>query len=131
MTLEPSPHLLTPTLSFDDFWQWVLAHPNCILRAGTPDAVIYDDDDLHWHFAAEGADVLVIQVIRGKRLMGEILLQPERVAYVQSFQSETDEEHVFELISETETERTAPYFFVLSHGIEDDEDLPATGRAVH
>ena len=33
------------TLTFDKFWTWIQAHPNCILRAGTPESVIFDDDD--------------------------------------------------------------------------------------
>ena len=44
------------TLPFDTFWNWLMLHPNCILRAGTADAVIFDDDDLHWHFAQEGPE---------------------------------------------------------------------------
>jgi hypothetical protein len=50
------------TFSFETFWQWLMRHPNCILRAGSPDAVLYDDEDLHWHFAADG-QVLSLQVI--------------------------------------------------------------------
>ena len=40
------------------FWNWLAAHPNCILRAGTPEAVLYDDEEFHWHFAAEGGGTL-------------------------------------------------------------------------
>jgi len=35
------------TLSFQAFWTWLQAHPNCILRAGTPEVVLYDDDLLY------------------------------------------------------------------------------------
>src|SRR6185503_1298854 len=56
------------TLSFEPFWNWLVSHPNCILRAGTPDTVIYDDEDLHWHFGAEGDSTMSVQVLRGKRL---------------------------------------------------------------
>ena len=28
------------TLSFEDFWQWLLEHHNCILRAGTPETIL-------------------------------------------------------------------------------------------
>ena len=31
------------TLPFEKFWNWLVTHPNCILRAGTPEAVLYDD----------------------------------------------------------------------------------------
>ncbi|MEE8278541.1 MAG: hypothetical protein V3R89_07465 [Thermoanaerobaculia bacterium] len=116
------------TLSFESFWSWLMQHPNCILRAGTPDTVLFDDDELHWHFASDGP-ILFIQVMQGKRLLGEIVLDPERVAYVQALTEERDGEYGFELISESETERVAAYFFVLSHGF--DEELPGDGRAVH
>jgi hypothetical protein len=126
MATETIEHAGT-TVPFDAFWTWVQAHPNCIIRAGTPDAVLYDDDDLHWHFTAEGTDTLVVQALRGKRLVGEILIGPADVAYVQGVSGEEDE-YVFELISETETDRVAAYYFVLSHAY-DAQDR--SGRAVH
>ena len=117
------------TISFESFWSWLVQHPNCIVRAGTPDAVLLDDEDLHWHFASDGP-ILFVQVIRGKRLMGELILEPERIAYVQALTEEGEGEHGFELISESERERVAAYFFVLSHGFEEQE-LSGSGRAVH
>ena len=118
------------TFSFETFWSWIQAHPNCILRAGTPDVVLYDDDDLHWHFTAEGADTLVVQVLHGKDLVGEILVVSAEIAYVQGVAGEEGDEYVFDLISETENDRVASYYFVLSHGY-DAQERPASGRAVH
>lgn len=117
------------TLAFDAFWNWLQAHPNCIIRAGTPDTVLYDEEELHWHFANEGGDTLLIQVLRGKKLLGEILVAPAEVAYVQTAAGEEDE-YVFELVSETETDRVVAYHVVLSHGY-DAQERPAAGRAVH
>jgi hypothetical protein len=105
-----------PTLPFETFWAWLLGHPNCIVRAGTPEAILYDDEDLHWHFAQEEPGTLLVQVLRGKLLVGELLLAPDQVAYVQGLAAEREEEYVFELITETESDRFASYFFVLSHG---------------
>ena len=116
------------TLPFDAFWTWVQAHPNCIIRAGTPEAVLYDEENLHWHFTVEGADTQVVQLVRGKGLVGEMLVTPGDIAYVQGVAGEEDE-YVFELISETETDRVAAYHFVLSHAY--DAQRPASGRAVH
>jgi hypothetical protein len=116
------------TLPFETFWTWLQAHPNCIIRAGTPEAVVYDHEDMHWHFTAEGADSFVVQVFRGKQLVGELVLTPADVSYVQGVAGEEDE-YVFDLISESETDRVAAYFFVLSHGY-DTSDRPS-GRAVH
>jgi hypothetical protein len=109
------------TLPFETFWAWLASHPNCILRAGSPEAVIYDDEDFHWHFASEPPRTLLVQVIRGKRLVGEILLDPEAVSYAQAVSSEQEGEHIFELISETPTDRTVAFFFVLTHGYEEAE----------
>ncbi len=111
------------TLPFETFWNWVITHPNCILRAGTPEAVLYDDDDLHWHFAAEGPTTLLVQVLRGKRLVGELLVEPEPITYVQGVAGDREDEHAFEAISETETDRIVAYFFVLAHGYEDEAEF--------
>ena len=119
----------TATLPFDAFWSWLQAHPNCIIRAGTPDAVLYDEENLHWHFTMEGTDMQVVQLVRGKSLVGEMLVAPGDIAYVQGVASE-EEEYVFELISETETDRVAAYYFVLSHAY-DGQQRPSSGRAVH
>jgi len=105
------------TLSFDAFWTWIQTHLNCILRIATPDTVLFDDDDLHWYLGPlEGNQVA--QVIRGKRLMGEILIDAERVSYVQALGEEGGGEYLFEAISETETDRLAAYTFVLTHDLD-------------
>lgn len=111
--------------SFEVFWRWLVNHPNCILRAGTPEAAIYDDDDLHWHFAQDEREGLyLVQVLRGKRVFAELWLEPEQVSYVQQTTGDSDEEFIFELISETERERFAAYVFVLSHGFTPHDDAP-------
>ena len=117
------------TLSFDPFWTWLQAHPNCIIRAGTPDAVLYDEENLHWHFTVEGTDTQVVQLVRGKGLVGELLVTPGDIAYVQGVAGDEDE-YIFELISETETDRVAAYYFVLSHAY-DAQQRSSSGRAVH
>jgi hypothetical protein len=115
-------------ISFERFWSWLLRHPNCIYRAGTADAALFDDEDHHWHFAAEGPNCYV-QVMRGKRLVGEMVLEPERVSYVQALGEEREGEYAFELIAENESERYAVYYFVLSHGY--DEAEPSAGGRSH
>ena len=112
------------TLTFETFWAWVVAHPNCILRAGTPESVLYDDDEFHWHFATEGPHTLLVQVIRGKRLVGELLVEPEGVTYVQGAVGEREDEYVFELVTEAQGERTVAFFFVLAHGYDGEEAEP-------
>jgi hypothetical protein len=130
--LAPRERWTTPmdapfTVTFEAFWSWVRVHPECILRAGTPEAVLFDDDDVHWEFTAEEPGTLVVQVVRGKRLVGELLIDPEQVAYVEAVPPERDDEHVFELITEAENDRFAAWFFVLVHGWQA-EDGVSEGR---
>lgn len=121
----------TPTLAFGEFWDWLVRHPNCILRAGTGDSVLYDDDDYHWHFAVEAPDMPLVQVIRGKRLVGELFIRAEDVAYVQGTLGDVEGEHVFDLMVEAETERAVAYFFVLSHGYEGEAAMEPASHSVH
>lgn len=114
----------TFTLPFATFWPWLLAHPNCIVRAGTPEAVLYDEEDFHWHFAAEGDHTLVVQVLRGKNLVSELLLEPDQISYVQALPPERPDEHLFELMSADEGEPFAAFFFVLAHGYDEEESHP-------
>ena len=53
--------------------------------------------------------------MRGKRLLGELLLNPDQIAYVQTAASEREDEFIFELIQETEAESVVAYFFVMIH----------------
>lgn len=117
------------TLPFDQFWQWLSDHPNCIVRAGTPEAILYDDDDLHWLFGREDERTMLVQVLRGKRVVAELFLEPEQVSYVEGAPPDTTDEYSFELISETENDRSVVGFFVLTHGLDEPED--ATPRRVH
>ncbi|MEW6338009.1 MAG: hypothetical protein ACOY3Y_18640 [Acidobacteriota bacterium] len=119
----------TTTLPFDQFWQWLNDHPGCIVRAGTPEAILYDDDDLHWVFGREDERTLLVQVLRGKRVVGELFLEPDQISYVEGAPPDTAEEHSFELIAETESDRSVVGFFVLTHGLDEPEE--ATPRRVH
>lgn len=119
----------TPTMSFETFWEWVTSHPNCILRAGTRDAAIFDDDDFHWHFTTDGPGNLLVQVIRGKRLVGEILIPRQEIAFVQGVVGDHESEFIFELVSGDDSGRSALFFFVLTHGYEPQEEIDP--RKVH
>ena len=112
----------TPTMSFEAFWGWVTSHPNCILRAGTRDTVVFDDDDLHWNFNGDDPSNLLVQVIRGKRLIGEILIPRQDIAFVQGVLGDQEGEFIFELVSGDESSQSALFFFVLTHGYESMDD---------
>ena len=129
MASDPKLSLGHNVIPFEKFWTWLQGHPNCILSAGTSDAVLFDDDDFHWHFASDEEGGLLVQVIRGKQIVGEIMILPRDIAYVQS-ESKAEEEHVFECIVETESEQAVAYYFTLSHEYSA-EEVPKPGRFVH
>jgi len=116
------------TLSFEQFWKWLVAHPNCVIRAGTPDSALYDDDDLHWHLSSEKPGEFLVQLVRGKRLLAEMFIRSNEVTYAQESIGDKEGEYLFELVSESENARLAAYFFVMAHRYESEEALP---RGVH
>lgn len=113
------------TVPFDKFWGWLQLHCNCILRAGTPEVVMFDHDDFHWHLAAEDENVLLVQLIRGKELVSEIVVLPNEITYVQC-ESGDSEEFVFECVVETEAAREVAYHFVMAHGYDEVEPTRTT-----
>jgi hypothetical protein len=106
---------LATTLQFPKFWTWLQGHQNCILRAGTPEVALFDRDDFHWSLVAEDDTTYVVTLARGKELVGEILLFPAEIAYVQVEPSEHEGEFLFECITETTEAREVVYHFVLAH----------------
>jgi hypothetical protein len=127
--LRAVPTAKTPlvfTLPLTQFWTWLRAHPNCILRAGTPETVLFDDEECHWHFDVDPEDgAYLVQVIRGKKIVGELAVTPAEVSYVQAEPGENHEDR-FELVSENADARVPAYHFVLSHGY--DEEEPASQK---
>ena len=117
------------TLSFEQFWPWVQSHPNCILRVASASMVLFDDDDYHWHFGVESDTVYFVQVIRGKRYVGELVINPAEVSEVRA-QANDQNEVLFDILDESHQFMCQ---FVLSHGFEDDEDDSSqpVGRLTH
>jgi hypothetical protein len=130
--MSMTPKQISPsatTLPFDKFWTWVQAHANCIVRAGTPDALLFDHDDYHWHLAAEDELTMVVQLVRGKELVGEIVVFSSEIAYVQCEAGEA-EEYIFECVVETAAAREVAYHFVMAHEY-DDAEHPSGRRWTH
>ena len=109
------------TLPFEKFWKWLTGHANCIVRAGTPEVVLVDHDDFHWTLLTEDEHTLVVQLGRAKDLVGEILVFPQDIAYVQVEPTEADGEWLFECIVDNEKAREVAYHFVMAHEYDDGE----------
>jgi hypothetical protein len=115
------------TISFDQFWPWVQSHPNCILRVANDTMVLFDDDDFHWHFGIESDTVYFVQAIRGKRYVGELVINPSEVSEVRA-QANDQNEVLFDILDESSQFLCQ---FVLSHGFEDEDGSQPAGRLTH
>ncbi len=107
-------------ITFDEFWRWLQGHTSCILSVATPDAVIYDLEELHWQLGIEDGGNLVVQVLRGKSLVGEVVIVPQEIAYVQ-VEPQGEQEHVFDCVTLAEGEPVASYSIAVSHGYSPDK----------
>jgi len=118
-----APQSTNSTLSFDQFWSWVRAHRNCIARVGTPYSILLDHDDFHWDIVTEADGTEILQLVRGKELVGEIVILHEEIAYVQCSQSPGgSEDSLFECIIESPQGREVVYHFMMTHEYEDDTE---------
>ena len=115
------------SLTFKEFWPWLAEHPNCIVRAGSADSVVYDDDDYHWRFGEEDMRTLLVQVMRGKRPVAELFIEPEHLTSVQVTPGENGE-YNFDLLMEWQGQTQVAYYFVLTHGFEENEKQPEPRR---
>ncbi|WHI48079.1 hypothetical protein ACJJIW_22075 [Microbulbifer sp. JMSA004] len=119
------------SLLFSEFWPWLTEHTNCIVRAGSSDSVVYDDDDYHWRFTAEDARTKLVQVMRGKRPVAELFIEPEHIAAVRISPGERGE-YNFDLIAEVQGREQVVYYFVLTHSLEDvDTKQNPSSAALH
>ncbi|WP_160153026.1 hypothetical protein [Microbulbifer sp. ALW1] len=113
--------------SLQEFWPWLADHCNCILRAGSPDSILYDDEDFHWRFAQENPQTLLVQLVRGKRLVGEIFVEPELISAVRATPGDKDEV-IFDLMAEADGQEQVLYYFVMAHGFDDSEPSQSASR---
>jgi hypothetical protein len=107
---------VSPSLTVEEFWQWLLGHYNCLVRAGGPGFSLYDQPDLHWHLGEDRDGSCFALLMRGKETLGELTFSPADVQYVQPAPDGGDgDQTIFELVGETD-EGTAPLcWFVLAH----------------
>ncbi|MBX7113857.1 MAG: serine/threonine protein kinase [Myxococcaceae bacterium] len=109
------------TVPFERFWRWLIEHPNCIVRAGTYDAVLFDSDEFHWAFVEEEDGRAIVQMLKGKHPVGELILERQEI---QSVKASPDVEGgqsgqwLFEVVGGPKNETYAMYHFVMSHGMD-------------
>lgn len=110
------------TLPFERFWRWLRRHANCIVRAGTPDAFLHDAEDLHWHLEEEEDRTPTVQLLRGKQLLAELVLERREIAFVQALPDPDGEQgqFLFELVGGAGDEPETIYHFVVAHGFDED-----------
>jgi hypothetical protein len=104
------------TLPFERFWKWLKHHPNCILRAGTHDVWLYDlEEDPDRHPS--------VQLVRGKQILAEIVLEVREVVFVQATpeaEEEGERHFLFEVVGGDKAEPYAVYHFLVAHGFEEE-----------
>jgi len=87
-----------------------------------------DHDDFHWDVVSEDEETQVVQLMRAKDLIGEVIVLASEIAYVQCVPDSTDEQ-LFECIVETPHSTEVLYHFLLSHGF--DEESSSAERWTH
>jgi hypothetical protein len=118
------------TLTVPKFWSWLRQHPNCILRAGTYDCFLYDQEAFHWHLEEDADHNPLVQVIQGKQLVAELALDLRELLFVKAMPDPDAAEsgqYLFELMGGPQAEPYAVYHFVLSHGFEQEIAHPGGG----
>lgn len=111
------------TLSFDRFWRWLKHHSNCIIRAGTQDVWLHDYEDLHWHLDEDPDRNPVVQLVRGKQLLAEIVMDVRDALFVQATPEGAEggeRQFLFEVVGGGREEPYGVYHFLLAHAFDEE-----------
>ena len=87
--------------------------------------MLYDQEDLHWHLIEEEDELLVAQLVRGKSLIAELVIDARQITYVESA-VQPDDTVLFQLVGDINGEPVPLYHFLMSHDYE--EELARSGR---
>ncbi len=118
------------TLTFERFWKWLKTHASCIVRAGTVDTFLHDQDAFHWNIEEDHERNPVVQLVWAKQLVGELVLDARDVLYVEATPDEEDGrgaagQFLFDLVGGSQEEPYSVYHFVLAHGFEEEKGHPS------
>ena len=109
-------------LPFDRFWKWLQDHPNCVIRMGGMEAMLFDHEDFHWDFFEDEEEGhAVAQLLKGKHLVAEMLLPRRDIVMVQSsldLDNPQSGHWVFELMGTDAESGQGMYQVVMAHGFE-------------
>ncbi|HSB18451.1 MAG TPA: hypothetical protein VLD85_00425 [Anaeromyxobacteraceae bacterium] len=113
------------TLPFDRFWRWLKLHANCIVRAGTSDSWLHDQEAFHWHLEEDEERNPVVQLVWGKLLVAELVLDVRDALFVQATPAADGEpgQFLFEVVG-GQGEPYPVYHFLVAHGLEEEEGRP-------
>lgn len=106
------------TVAFDRFWPWLKEHCNCILEASTAECTLFDHEDLHWHIGEDPEGRPLVQLIRGKALYVELVLETRSAAMVRGSLEEGADPPRFRFEINGVGDLPA-YVFVMAHGMDD------------
>ncbi|GMU60892.1 MAG: hypothetical protein AMXMBFR34_26550 [Myxococcaceae bacterium] len=118
--MPPSPTTAAP-LTFESFWRWLQEHRNCVVRVGNPDVMLTDAEPLHWDFFDEPDGQAVCQLILGKALVGEVVIERGDVLFVQASPDPEQAQAghwMFECFGGTREDSYPLFLFVTTHGME-------------
>lgn len=86
--------------------------------------MLLDHESFHWDVISEEEEgTEVLQLLKGKELIGEIVVVASDISYVHCPPGDP-EQHMFECVIETSAAREVVYHFVLAHGF-DEEPSPS------
>lgn len=107
-------------LSLDQFWNWASLHYNCIIQVGNENCLAFDQPYIHWHLSREEG-LLFVQMIRGKDLLTEFVIDPTTVVFVDSTPQQEDEQVLFDLVGNVDGEPYSIFHFLMAHGYDEEE----------
>ena len=108
-------------LTFEAFWRWLQDHRNCLLRVGSADVVLMDNELLHWDFFEEDDGSTVVQAILGKSLVGEVIIERSDILFVQAspdLEQPASQAWNFECIGGSREENYPLFSFLMTHSME-------------